>query len=184
MNTVVTSREEILRICRELIRQHGWPVVQIRAVAGACGVSVGSIYNYFGSKAELVAAAVESVWQDIFCQAEGAGREDLLSYLTWLYGRMEYGGRTYPGFFSLHAAGFLGEDRADGRRRMRQAWDQSQTELEAVLHRDPRIRPGAFDETFTPERFAGTLFSLLLSAPLQGDYDPAAALELSRRLLY
>lgn len=54
MNTVVTSKEQILQTSRELIRQQGWSTVSIRSVAAACGVSVGSIYNYFDSKAELV----------------------------------------------------------------------------------------------------------------------------------
>nr|WP_325302811.1 TetR/AcrR family transcriptional regulator [uncultured Dysosmobacter sp.] len=184
VNAVVTSREQILGTCRELIRRQGWPAVQIRAVAAACGVSVGSIYNYFGSKAELVAAAVESVWQDIFCCAEREAPGDILSCLTWLYGRMEYGGRTYPGFFSLHAVSFLEEDRADGKRRMERAWGQLQIELESALRRDPWVRPDAFDQAFTPEQFAGTLFSLMLSALVREDYDPAPVLELSRRLLY
>ena len=45
MNTVVTSKEQILQTSRELIRQQGWSTVSIRSVAAACGVSVGSIYN-------------------------------------------------------------------------------------------------------------------------------------------
>lgn len=61
MNTVVTSREDILKASRELIQRQGWQGLSIRAVAAACGVSVGSIYNYFDSKADLVGAAVESV---------------------------------------------------------------------------------------------------------------------------
>lgn len=32
----------------------------------ACGVSVGSIYNYFDSKAALLSETVGSVWQEIF----------------------------------------------------------------------------------------------------------------------
>ena len=66
MNTVVTSRAAILEASRQLIREKGWAAVNIRSVAGACGVSVGSIYNYFNSKADLMAATVESIWCDIF----------------------------------------------------------------------------------------------------------------------
>ena len=61
MNTIVTSKEEILKTSRALIQEQGWSAVSIRSVAAACGVSVGSIYNYFDSKAELVSATVESV---------------------------------------------------------------------------------------------------------------------------
>lgn len=50
MNTIVTSKEEILQASRELIRQEGWSAISIRSVAAACGVSVGFIYNYFDSK--------------------------------------------------------------------------------------------------------------------------------------
>lgn len=46
MNTVVTSKEDILKASRELIRERGWSAISIRSVAAACGVSVGSIYNY------------------------------------------------------------------------------------------------------------------------------------------
>ena len=63
---MATSKEEILKTSRVLIQQNGWEAVNIRAVAAACGVSVGCIYNYFGSKTELVSAAVESIWSDIF----------------------------------------------------------------------------------------------------------------------
>lgn len=77
-----------------------------------------------------------------------------------------------------------GRGRADGKRRMEQAWGQLQIELESALRRDPLVRPDAFDQAFTPEQFAGTLFSLMLSALVREDYDPAPVLELSRRLLY
>jgi hypothetical protein len=59
MNTIVTSKEDILKNSRELIREKGWAAVSIRSVASACGVSVGSIYNYYDSKAELISATVE-----------------------------------------------------------------------------------------------------------------------------
>ena len=56
MNTVVTSREEILAASRELIRQKSLPALSVRSVASACGVSVGSIYNYFETKEEIFLA--------------------------------------------------------------------------------------------------------------------------------
>lgn len=48
MNTVVASKEEILKASRELIRQQGWSAVGIRSVAAACGVSVGLAGVRFG----------------------------------------------------------------------------------------------------------------------------------------
>ena len=138
MNPAVTSKEEILKTSRELIRREGWSAVNIRSVASACGVSVGSIYNYFDSKAALMGATVESVWCEIFHRPEdGAVFQDTLACITWLYGRMEYGCQQYPGFFSLHSLGFLGEEKSDGRRKMQQTWEHILEGLRTVLRGTP-----------------------------------------------
>ena len=185
MNTIVTSKEDILKASRRLIQQQGWSAVNIRSVAAACGVSVGSIYNYFDSKTALVSATVESVWGEIFHRPEnGTVFQDTQACVTWMYRQMEQGSRQYPGFFTLHSLGFMGEDKADGKQRMQQTWQHILDELSSVLRRDARIRAGAFTGQFTAERFADVLFSLMLSALLRQDYDPTALLEIIRRTLY
>lgn len=185
MHAAVTSKEEILKTSRELIQQEGWSAVNIRSVAAACGVSVGSIYNYFDSKADLVGATVESVWCEIFHQPE----DDTISKntqacITWIYERMEYGSKQYPGFFTLHSLGFMGEEKADGKQRMQRTWLHILNGLCLVLRQDTKVRPGAFTQQFTIEAFADILFSLILSALLRQNYDPSPALELIRRTLY
>ena len=185
MNTVVTSKDEILKVSRELIRQQGWSAVSVRSVAAACGVSVGSIYNYFGSKSDLIGATVESVWCEIFHRpADDAVFHDVQACITWIYARMAYGYERYPGFFTLHSLGFMREEKDDGKRRMQQTWQHILSGLCSVLKRDAKVRPDAFTEQFTAEKFADVLFSLILSALLRQDYDPSAVLEIVRRTLY
>lgn len=185
MNTVVTSKEDILKTSRKLIQQQGWSAVNIRSVAAACRVSVGSIYNYFDSKAALMCATVESVWCEIFYPPEDRTVfQDTQACIAWMYGRMEYGCRQYPGFFTLHSLGFMQEDRSDGKRRMQQTWQHILDELCTVLKQDVRIRADAFTEQFTVERFADVLFSLMLSALLRQEYNLEAVLEIVRRTLY
>ena len=66
MNTVVTSREQILDAAKEIAALEGATQISIRGVAKACGVSVGSIYNYFPTKSELVIAVIEDFWRGAF----------------------------------------------------------------------------------------------------------------------
>lgn len=185
MNTAVTSKEEILKTSRELIRRQGWSAVSIRSVAAGCGVSVGSIYNYFDSKTDLIGATVESVWCEIFHRPEDdAVFQDVQACVAWMYQRMAYGCERYPGFFTLHSLGFLREDKTGGKQRMQQTWQHILAGLRSVLKQDVRIRPDAFTEQFTAEKFADVLFSQMLSALLRQDYDPSAVLEIVRRTLY
>ena len=185
MNKIVTSKEEILETSRKLIQQQGWSAVNIRSVATACGVSVGSIYNYFDSKAALVGAAVESIWFEIFHRPDDATVfQDTIACITWMYERMEYGCKQYPGFFTLHSLGFMQEDKSDGKRRMQQTWQHILDGLSFVLKRDSKVRKDAFNEQFTAEKFADVLFSLMLSALFRQDYDTEAVLEIVRRTVY
>ena len=185
MNTIVTSKEEILKKSRELIQENGWASVNIRSVAAACGVSVGSIYNYFESKSALVSATVESVWEDIFHRPDdGSVFADTLSSVKWMFGQLEYGCDRYPGFFTHHSLGFMQQDTGDGRRQMRQAWQHILEELKAVLLRDPKVRADAFTGDLTADAFAQVLFSLMLSAAVRQDFDSSAVLEIVRRTIY
>ena len=146
---------------------------------------MGCIYNYFGSKTELISAAVESIWNDIFHHPEDeAVFQDTLSCIRWMYRQMEYGCQQYPGFFTHHALGFVQQDTDDGKQQMRQTWQHILDALCNVLRHDAKVRPDAFTEQFTPEQFAGILFSLMLSAVVQQSFDPSAVLEIVRRTIY
>lgn len=93
MNPAVTSKEMILGACREIIMKQGWAAINIRAVAAACDISVGSVYNYFDSKSDLVAAAVESVWCDIFHIPENQQvMDDFIKCVEWIFDSMRNNG--------------------------------------------------------------------------------------------
>lgn len=63
MRRQTVSRERLLSAAAELSRARGLPGVSIRAVAERCGVSVGSIYNYFPAKDDLLCAVIEDFWR-------------------------------------------------------------------------------------------------------------------------
>ena len=184
MNTVVTSREAILAMSRKMLREQGWTAVSVRSVAAACGISVGSIYNYFDSKEDLMSSVVESIWQEIFPCSEGEPFESVLSCVNWMFASMERGEEQYPGFFTWHSLRFMEEEKPSGRRRMAQAWEHMQRGLTAVLQQDKAVRQDAFDETFTPEGCAELIFSLLLGAMVRRNFSCDTILETIRRTIY
>ena len=185
MNPMVTSKEKILSVCRELIRQEGWDAINIRSVAKACDVSVGTLYNYFHSKDDLSSAIVESVWRDIFHHENDMDAfADLPSCIQWLYRRLAYGARQYPNFLNLHALRFNADTKAQGRAQMEKVWEHMRENLCRIMQKDGNIRPGALGDALTAENFADVIFSLLLSSMIRQNYDPSAAMEIARRILY
>lgn len=185
MNIVVTSKQDILEASRQLIQQQGWKAVNIRSVAAACGVSVGSIYNYYGSKQELVSDTIESIWTEIFhFPNDPSVFSSIESCVSWMYTQMAWGQEHYPNFFTIHSLGFMPSAIDEGKSKMNQAWDHIKLSLCEVMRHDSNIRSDAFNENLTVENFANVLFSLMLSALLKQDYEPNVVLEIVRRMLY
>lgn len=181
----MTTRMEILKISRDIVREHGFNSINIRTVAKACNVSVGSIYNYFDSKSELVNAVVENVWSDIFHHWEDTLIfQDTDVCISWIYGRLKYGAIQYPGFFTLHSMNFISEDKTDSKQLMQKTWQHIINSICYVIKKDAKVRPDVFTECFTVKQFSEILFSLILSAILRNDYDSSAVVELIHRVLY
>lgn len=66
MNTGVTSKEAIMQVCRQIVAAKGLPALNMRLVADECHIALGTLYNYYSDKNELLIATVESIWKDIF----------------------------------------------------------------------------------------------------------------------
>ena len=99
--------ERLAEEARRQIEQSGFSAMTIRSVAAACGVGVGTVYNYYPSKEALVATFILEDWNacysDITACAESArGREPVL----WaIYENLQR-------FITEHAAVFQDESAA------------------------------------------------------------------------
>lgn len=185
MNQPVTSREEILHTCRQLVMEKGMPAVNMRSVASACGVALGSLYNYFGGKAELISATVESVWADIFQEPEQRGKErPFLQAVLWMHDSLQQAKATYPGFFTLHAMSFAGQDRQDGRRVMQAHFERIRQLLQDALLTDQQVSPTAFDARCTREGVVRLAFDTVIATAINGQNEIDALLCLLDRGLY
>ena len=56
-------KEKLIEEARRQILEEGYSAMTIRSVAKACGVGVGTVYNYFSSKEELVATFMLDDWK-------------------------------------------------------------------------------------------------------------------------
>ena len=80
-------------------------------------------------------------------------------------------------------SGLLNEGE-DGHMTVTQSWEHIQKGLSSVLTHDRKVRPDAFDEIFTPQKFTDTIFSFILSSLLRQNYDAGTILEMVKRTIY
>lgn len=187
MNHKVTSKEEILRVCRNLIKVNGWENISIRLIAKECGMATGSLYHYFGSKSELKTAMIQSVWKDIFHPA-GRGNESgsIIDYMIIIYDRLRRGNEMYPGFLANHAAELFHDiqDKKQGELLMEQTWLHITQGIKTNLQADKKVRKEAFSGKFTAECFVYLLFSLILGSIVREEFDVQPVIEMIHRTIY
>ena len=86
-----TSREELLEGAYRIAEAHGIAALSVRGLANECAVSVGTVYNYFGSKSDLVVDTIELFFRraffEEFCRLEP--EVDFGTYCRNLFSNME-----------------------------------------------------------------------------------------------
>lgn len=185
MNTIVTSKEAILEASRELIRTEGWNSINIRSVAKACNISVGTIYNYFQNKTDLITATIESIWQDIFhMPEEDLSFRNFLDSINWAFDKIQEGDQKYPGFFTSHSISFVDSEKKHGQKKMEESLQHIQDGFYQVLIHDTQVDQTIFTETFTHRKFVSMVFSLLLSSLIAKNYDRQDIVHMIQLFLY
>ena len=185
MNTIVTSKEEILAECRKMVSEDGLQAINIRTVAGRCNVSVGSIYYYFSGKDELVLETIESVWKDFFnVDEQGATDLPFPEYVEWIFQSVNDGVNEYPNFFNAHSLSFASEERSKARSTMDRFLEQIKSGLSEKLKKDGSVRDGAFSDDFPESAFLDFILNNIVVLLIKHVGDCRILKEMIRRTIY
>lgn len=185
INTIVTSKEAILSVCLGIASESGLQALNMRAVAKKCNVSVGSVYNYFPSKADLIAATVQNVWQGIFHDDKGLEQiESFSEYVKQFFEKVQTGAAEYPNFFNSHSISFASSDKGRGREVMEEYFGHMKAGLLGVLLKDNNVKDRTFDSAFTEKVFVDFVFSNLITLLLRQEESCFTLIEIIDRILY
>lgn len=185
MKVMTSSKEEILQKSRELIATEGLQSFNIRSLAKKCDLSIGSIYNYFENKTEILTETIAYVWCDILNISHISDQpSNFLQEVETLFANLEKGNEKYPDFISFHSMSFFHHGKQEAQNQMEAAWKELKKYLYDILCQDDQISQSAFHASFTPEQLIDLIFSSLLSSILTHDFDCTGLLYVLKKVLY
>lgn len=118
----------------------------MRTLAKECGIALGTLYNYYSDKDELVVAAIESVWQDILEKSAPDSGVRFSQYVTHIYARILSGLKYYPDFFAAHSISVAGSAKGKARGTMERCFSKICGELHAALREDKTLTAASFQK--------------------------------------
>jgi len=78
-------REQLLAEAKKQILTQGYAATTVRSVAGACGLGVGTVYNYFESKEMLIASFMYEDWKKYLSGMRQLSADDPHALLAGIY---------------------------------------------------------------------------------------------------
>ena len=97
-------REQLLYEAKKQLTEVGYKNTTVRSVAGACGVAVGTVYNYFKSKDYLIASFILNDWRDCMESISAQPKENRRYYLEFIHLSLRKFSYQYSSLFNDEAA--------------------------------------------------------------------------------
>lgn len=187
MKASVTSKEEILQVCRSIVADKGLLAVNMRSVAAECHIALGTLYNYYSDKDELLIATIESIWKEIFHMnmRKRKKSEELFSeYVSDMYECIQKGAEEYPDFFTAHSISIARAKRGEAKSTMEHYFAHMKEGMRKVLEADCEVSEEAFSYSFTESEFIDFVLNQILLLLIQKKANCEVLIEIIRRVIY
>ena len=185
MNTGVTSKEAIMQVCRQIVAAKGLPALNMRLVADECHIALGTLYNYYSDKNELLIATVESIWKDIFHTDQKCENSfSFPEYVEYIFECIQKGAKEYPNFFSAHSIGIANSRKGEAKSTMEHYFAHMKKGMLEILEADSAVDKKAFNESFTESEFIDFVLDNIVLLLMQGKTSCSALVKIIQRVLY
>lgn len=185
INSPVTSKEEILNICREIVSENTIYALNMRTVAERCNIALGSLYNYFPSKDALIIATIESVWENIFSLNKNTQNQcSFPNAVEEIFLNIHKGQKKFPNFFTMHSVSLAVSNKEQARNAMTEYLHKIKCYLLEALNQDEKVNPEAFCDDFTREAFVDFIFFGLMSILLRDQKNCSIIIEVIKKTIY
>ena len=180
-----TSKEAIMQACMKIVSEQGIGALNMRAVAKECNIALGTLYNYYSDKNQLVLSAIENVWKDIFGDNHShKGNMPFTAYVRQMFELIRKGFEKYPDFFIAHSIAAANSVSGNAKGVMKQKFDHMKAGITEALNADISIEKDVFGESFTREVFAAFVLDNLVLLLALGKESCDTLIEIISRIIY
>lgn len=184
-NKAIISKDRILEVAFALANEKGLAGLGIREVADSCSVSVGSVYNYFPSKAHLISEVVAMYWEQALDKNKLHAKQDeeFLSFCHRLSDHMQQPIKNFQQNWSSQMKSLDAKSLAVAHEEENSYFTHIEKGLQLVLMRDETIPHERLVGPLEPARLCSFVWKSLLEGHRRGDGSVEVLFALLENLL-
>lgn len=185
-NKPVISKQQILDAAFDIASRNGLSGLSIREVARTCDVAVGTVYNSYPTKSDLVNDVVGRFWNEALADrmtlvVSGA---DFVDFCRELAREVAQALGRFRDDWLAEVSALDTRDLAAARQREKAAFEHIRSGLTTALERDTRIVRARLTGPLAPEALSEFVWTSMLASIKRGDPTCETLLALLRATLY
>ncbi|XMB86821.1 TetR/AcrR family transcriptional regulator [Mycoplasmatota bacterium WC44] len=168
-----SPRINILSSAKEIALEQGINKINIRSVAQKTGVSIGTVYNYYATKADLVVAVIEGFWTEAFEKIDFKKSKDKDFYekLQDIYDSLDLYLQNFKENWLDQISLLSSQEKKLGRKKQTEYFARVCTIIISLMDRDENINSNIWENGVSKEQTAEFIFDNLLIMLKKDDSD-------------
>lgn len=177
-------KKDILKVAKELSISNGISAINIRTVANMSNVSIGTVYNYYASKDDLILAIVSDFWKNAFSNIDfmSLDKYDFVESLEKVYYSLLEYISSFKNNLLAELIALNNSSKIKGRKTEQQYLKKISDIINHLLLQNPKITNIYTNEEIT--KLSIIIFDNILSMLKKGESDFSFFKKLLYKLLY
>ena len=183
---IENPKEKIFQSAKLIARNKGIDKINIRSVAKDCGIAVGTVYNYFPQKKDLIVAVIEDFWSGAFKEINKhvTKNNDFLIQISEIYNCLSIYLSNFKENWIQQLSFLKTDEKIAGREKEYEYFQDICKKIVTAIENDTNINKNIWCEDFTKENFASFVFKNMLIMLRSGENDIKFFNQCLKKILY
>lgn len=175
----------MLDTAKRIAYQEGISSLNIRRVASESGIAIGTVYNYYPAKSDLILAVMEDFWRNVFHGNEfNTESTDFVESFAQIFRNLSSNLDRFETIFLKEAALFNREEKLKGKNLEITYLNHMKSGMTRILDLDTNVSGKIWSDRFTRHQFIDFAFSNLIVLLQSGKKDCSFLQQILSRILY
>lgn len=163
----------ILSDAKEIASEQGVNKINIRLVAQRCNISIGTVYNYYATKTDLLIAVVEDFWTEAFdnINYKKKSKVDFYEQIYEMYHMLYSYFRKFKTNWLTQMSLLSIEGRKHGRVKEKRYFDKIHSYIISLMDNDDSIGKKVWPDDSDRRKIAGFIFDSMLAMLKREEYE-------------